>query len=1092
MNMAFDEKGRLWVTVTKEYPFPVPVDQKGRDAIKILEDTDGDGRADKITTFVEGLNIPTGIAPYQGGAVAWSIPNIWHFPDKNGDGHADDWERLFGPLGWERDTHGMNSSFTRGFDGWVYATHGFNNNTTMRGRDGHEIKMNSGNSYRFRFDGSRVEQFTWGQVNPFGLCFDPLGNLYSADCHSEPVYALLRGAYYPSFGKPHDGLGFGPSMIFHEHGSTAISGIIYYSDATWPEEFRDNVFTGNVMTSRIDRDAVRFLGTSPTAQDRPAFLVSDDPWFRPVNLLYGPDGALYIADFYNRIIGHYEVPLPHPGRDRTSGRIWRVAYASDKTEAPKKFDLSRSELAELIDEMGSPNITRRMLAMNQVVDRIGSAAVEPLKKILAKGDQDPLRKIHSLWALYQLRSLDEGLLVGAAHDRTPAVRVHAMRILSETPSLSKPLHDALVAGLRDSDPLVQRCAADALGQHPAGENIAPLLELRARVPSGDTHLLHVVRMALRNQLVPEENFAQLPARLSPGQIRHIADVAVAIPSVAAGKFLLAHLKEAAADRDGMINVLRHATRYAPEEETDRLAAFTREQFRAELDFQWELFHSIQEGAAQRGTKPRPALRDWGVTLAGELLDSADPAAQAWSNIPVDEKAINPWAYEKRNCADGKRGVLLLSSFPRGETQTGVLRSKAFPIPRQLTFYLAGQSGIPGRADPIRNFFRLRDAQTGEVLAETPVPRNDIAQKYTWELARHGDRRAYLEAVDGDSQVSYAWLAFGRIEPAVAPMPVIDPSAIQKRQQAAVEIVRSLQVASLTPRIVELVACRACDAGTRSLAAQALLTLDKAGSVARLAELVKNQQEPEIFREKITEALAAAEAWEPVLESLVTAPWRLQVKIAAALVSTKPGAEVCLKAIENGRLSPQVLLERTVRQKLDATNPTGLKERVERLTRGLTPLDQKLQARIDQRRKEFDPAHASAERGALVFKKTCAVCHQLKGEGAVIGPQLDGIGNRGLERVMEDVLDPSRNVDRAFRVQTFILKDGDVTSGLPRREEGELQIVADSTGKEISIAKKDIQERRDSESSLMPDNLGELLPIEEFNDLIAFLLAQRAR
>jgi glucose/arabinose dehydrogenase len=303
----------------------------GRDAIKVLEDTDGDGRADKITTFADGLNIPIGIYPYKGGAIAWSIPNIWHFQDTNGDGKADKARRFCsGPLGWERDTHGMNASFRRGYDGWIYITHGFNNNSTVKGRDGSEIKLNSGNTYRIRPDGSRVEPHTWGQVNPFGLTFDAFGNLYSADCHSSPIYQLLRGAYYPSFGKPDDGLGFAPVLMQHSHNSTAIGGIAYYEDDQWPAEFRDNIFVGNVMTSRVNRDLLRFAGSSPSAKELPDFLTSDDPWFRPVDLQFGPDGALYVADFYNRIIGHYEVPLTHPGRDRERGRIWRVSYKQGK------------------------------------------------------------------------------------------------------------------------------------------------------------------------------------------------------------------------------------------------------------------------------------------------------------------------------------------------------------------------------------------------------------------------------------------------------------------------------------------------------------------------------------------------------------------------------------------------------------------------------------------------------------------------------------------------------------------------------------------------------------------------------------------
>ncbi len=140
---------------------------------------------------------------------------------------------------------------------------------------------------------------------------------------------LLRGAYYPSFGKPDDGLGYGPEMAFHDHGSTGIAGIIYYAADQFPKEYLDRVMVGNVVTSRINQDTIEWHGSTPKAIEQPDFLVSDDPWFRPVDLEIGPDGALYVADFYNRIIGHYEVPLTHPGRDRERGRIWRIYYRGE-------------------------------------------------------------------------------------------------------------------------------------------------------------------------------------------------------------------------------------------------------------------------------------------------------------------------------------------------------------------------------------------------------------------------------------------------------------------------------------------------------------------------------------------------------------------------------------------------------------------------------------------------------------------------------------------------------------------------------------------------------------------------------------------
>jgi len=141
--------------------------------------------------------------------------------------------------------------------------------------------MSSGNTYRMKPDGSHAEYVTHGQVNPFGLAFDPLGNLYSCDCHSRPVYQLLRGAWYPSFGKPHDGLGFGPEMVTYDHGSTGIAGISYYAADQFPEAYRGTIFVGNVVTNRINHDKIEWHGSTPKGIEQPDFVWSEDNWFRP-------------------------------------------------------------------------------------------------------------------------------------------------------------------------------------------------------------------------------------------------------------------------------------------------------------------------------------------------------------------------------------------------------------------------------------------------------------------------------------------------------------------------------------------------------------------------------------------------------------------------------------------------------------------------------------------------------------------------------------------------------------------------------------------------------------------------------------------
>jgi len=383
INIAFDAAGRLWVTQSVEYPFPVAAGARSRDTVQILDQWLPDGRAGRFRTFADNLNIPIGVLPIAHGALVYSIPNIYRMIDTRAAGHADTHEVLLSGYG-HADTHGMTGEFRLGLDGWVYACHGYANTSTVKARDNSTIRMHSCNTYRFKPDGTQLEYFTHGQVNPFGLAFDPLGNLYSCDCHSRPIYQLLRGAYYPSFGKSDDGLGFGPEMLQHDHGSTAIAGIAYYAADQFPPEFRDNIFIGNVVTNRINRDRLERHGSSYKAIEVPDFVRCDDPWFRPVDIQLGPDGALYVADFYTRIIGHYEVPLTHPLRDHEHGRIWRIVYRGPDGQgrpwAPRS-DWTRATPGELVQDLAHRNLAVRTVATHQLVERGGQPGIDEIIRI---------------------------------------------------------------------------------------------------------------------------------------------------------------------------------------------------------------------------------------------------------------------------------------------------------------------------------------------------------------------------------------------------------------------------------------------------------------------------------------------------------------------------------------------------------------------------------------------------------------------------------------------------------------------------------------------------------------------------------------
>ncbi len=1100
INMAFDNQGRLWITQSREYPFPAPAGSAPRDAIRILSDFAPEGRAGKITTFADGLNIPIGIYPYRGGAIAYSIPYIYRFEDTNGDGRADQKERFLGRFGFEKDTHGMTSSFRRGYDGWLYANHGFNNDSVLTAKDGSSLQLNSGNTYRVKIDGSHIEQFAWGRVNPFGLMFDPLGNLYSSDCETLPIYQLLRGGYYPSFGKPDDGLGFAPAMMNHKHGSTAIAGIVYYAATNFPPAFRGNIFVGNVMTCRIDRDSLIEHGSSPVAREESDFLSCDDPWFRPVDLEMGPDGALYVADFYNRIIGHYEVPLDHPGRDRQRGRIWRITYREDgaptRLPLPQDLDLARASVDELIRQLGNANLTIRMLAMNELTDRIGPAAVGPVNRMMRERGSGVDQRVHGLWVLHRLGALEPDLLAAAARDPDRALRVHAMKVLSETETLTTDRRALVLAGLRDPDALTERAAADALGRHPQFENLRPLLDARHRVPPDDTHLLYVIRMAMRDQLRPPENFSRLPlSDWSDVDEQAIADVAPGLSSPESAQFLLRHLQRTNESREQEAKCLRHIARYLPESEIGALAEFSRKKFDDDIDFQLTLFKSIEEGTAQRGAGLNESVRAWGAQIAGRLARTVDEKDQTWFNTPVEGMAnpTNPWFVQERNSADGNTaGRFLCSLPPGGEQLTGILRSKTFAIPDHLDFFIAGHDGFPGKPAQKRNVFRLRLALGYRVLAETAPPRNDLAQPVTWNLSAHAGEQGYLEIVDGDNGTAYAWLAVGRFNPAVVSLPVSDPRSVSQKRQAAAELAKSLGLASLEPQLAQWLGDKGTDPDARAAAARALLATTSGEHLALAGRICGDANEPAVLREKIGQALAevnSADARGVLVEAMRTAPERLQTKLALALAGNAEGAETLLQLTEAGKSSPRLLVARAIKERLAAAKPANYTERVEKMTKGLPPANEQAQKVIDQRRVGFNAAAADPALGAKVFTQSCSVCHSVDNQGGAVGPHLDGIGNRGLERLLEDVLDPSRNVDPSFRYSTITLKDDQVITGLQRREEGAVIVFVDSTGKEISVPKANIQSRVQSESSLMPDNFSEAIPPADFNNLMAFLLSK---
>jgi putative heme-binding domain-containing protein len=1098
MNLAFDTRGRLWVTDSYEYPFAAPLDRPGKDAIKVFEDTTGDGHYDQMTKFAEGLNIPIGLYPYKNGVVAWSIPYISYFEDTDNDGRSDKQTKLYGPLGYERDTHGMNSSFTRGFDGWLYVTHGFNNNTTVRGADGSEIHMNSGNTYRIQLDGSRVEQFTYGQVNPFGMALDPLGNLYTSDCHSMPAYLLVRDAYYPSFGKPHDGLGFAPKIMEHSHESTAIDGVVYYSDNQWPVEYRDNIFIGNVMTSRVNRDTLLEVGSGKRAREEADFIKTTDSWFRPVNMQFGPDGSLYIADFYNRIIGHYEVPLQHPGRDRHRGRIWKVSFRGTRGQTGQEehpFDLTKLSLAGIFEELKSHNLVRRQLAMNYLIDEIGAASIAPAKALIStKNSSDWQQRTHALWLLHRLSALDANTLNRAAKDPTREVRVHSMRVLSESPIWTNAQRRHALAGLADPDLNVRRAAADAFTTHSDPRHVSRIINVLSDTTSKTPLLRHTLRIALRNQLRDETTLSRLTQQtLKRADKDAIADVAVAIKSAAAANFLINYISTEDQQPSAIRRFAEHIAKHANSTALSQLPQVVKAAFANDLNQQLAILEAIETGSNQREGDTSLAIQKWGIELAEKLLLKVNEAGATWIHSAVPGMAATklPWIIQPRRSADGdKQSPFLCSLSPGGEQFTGVIRSPSFLLPEKFSFYLAGHDGYPEKAAQGRNQVRLRLNKTGEIIASAAPPRNDTAQRVTWNLTQYAGEEAFLEVIDSDDAGAYAWLAIGRFSDHLVTLPELSPQYRSHLLIAAARIAASLPDSSLYQRMTETVSNPTIPALTRSEIATALcrphpdpLTRAIARRLAdgTLTETMSQSIGAQLFTSDIAAKIPSLV--EDLFRSL---PARSQAALVTDLVVNRNGADLVLTLSEEDVIPVSLLSDSSVKDQI-SRHGSSMTERLNTQIHRLPAEQVDRTQRIQSLSRSLSNRTGNQDNGRELFVQACQICHQLKGQGNLVGPQLDGIGNRGIERLLEDILDPNRNVDKAFHTQTVSLDNGDALSGLYRREEGNLLFLVNVAGQEFSVKKSEITNRATSTKSLMPENFSDLFEEEQISDLVTFLL-----
>ncbi|MGA0040508.1 MAG: DUF7133 domain-containing protein, partial [Pirellulales bacterium] len=862
--------------------------------------------------------------------------------------------------------------------------------------------------------------------------------------------------------------------------------------------------------SRVNSNRLEHTGATVRALEEPDFLKATDPWFRPVDLRMGPDGALYIADFYNRIIGHYEVPLDHPGRDRTRGRIWRIRY--DGADAAPTPPLSATRLdqatpADQVQALSAPNRLQRSLAIERLVN-VDSPDVASRLAELSMNDAAPgFARTAAAWCRARRHELSSEQLYVLATSADPLVREHAMRIagaelLTETASLT----GILVSGLADELAPVSRAAAMSIASLPAdvlsGEVASELaLQLVQRIAScdaADVHLRHALRIALRECLHDATAFETVADRATDASASAVvASICLGLESSQAADAIVNHLiRHGVADPGELRAFVEHAATRASAEGLAALAGVAEERFADNLPFQIDLLEAARRALDRQGKQPADSLRQWADTVARRLLqidDAGRPAdrlvAISWTASPLLSHPgdSDPWPVQTRVSADGVSAAFR-SSLLRGESWRGQTRSAAFRVGSSFSFFLAGHAGYPDKPPHKRNAVRLRDAATDELLREAFPPRNDTAQRVVWDTADLAGRDLVVEVVDGDRGDAYAWLAVGRFS-----VEGLNPSAVDTERQAAAALVAAYRLSDLIDPLGLLITTLPATAATRVAAADAINAFGADARLDAAALALTLQAATDEQRATAGRLIVArqAEAASELVEALLrVATSEQQRAMATRLAADDGGCQLLAAVVEQGICSPRLLGEPSVSTRIDGLRDRALRDRLMALA-ATAPVDDAVLARlIDDRRLEYREHPGDGTAGLVLFRKHCVGCHQVAGEGAKVGPQLDGIGNRGLDRVAEDLLDPNRNVDVAFRTTTFLTNDGRVLSGLVTSETADAVACVDQQGKEFALPVADIDQRTISSLSLMPANFHETLPADEIRHLLAYLLSLR--
>jgi putative membrane-bound dehydrogenase-like protein len=1096
--MAWDARGRLWIAETLDYPNEQRPPGEGRDRIKICEDTDHDGKADKFTVFADHLSIPTGMVFANGGLIVIEGGHTLFLKDTNGDDQADVRQILF--EGWGMgDTHATASNLRWGLDNWVWGVVGYSGfNGTVGGKP---TRFSMG-FFRFKPDGSELEFIRSSNNNTWGLGFSEEGIVFGSTANNNPsMYLPIPNRFYEAVSgwsaarleSIADSPAFYPVTDkvrqVDAHGRyTAGAGHALYTARSFPKEYWNRVaFVAEPTGHLVGKFRMEAHGADFVARNEHTFLASDDEWSAPIAAEVGPDGNLWVIDWYNYIVQHNPTPAGFqtgrgnaydtPLRDKRHGRIYRVTSSSgSESHAPI---ITGANAKDLVAALKSDNQLWRIHAQRLLVELKNREIVSNLIALTEDRSVDPtglnVGAIHSLATLSGLGAIPSEdskplrAVRRALHHPSAGVRREAVTVLPRTAAERDTL---LREGLlKDGDAQVRLATLLALAEMPASDRAGAAIASAIQDPtnSSDRWLMDAATAAaarndsgfLKAIFASVSTHPTPAAPITPGNL---------IPN---GSF--------ESETNG-VPLSWRITKVAGNAET----ALSEESFQGARSIRID----SDNGAEASWSTVVPVERFTVYTLSGYIrtgnvrtVGTAKGVAISAAETEASTPSIlgtKDWVKAETSFNSGDHTQLTI----RCEFGGGGL-ARGWAGFDDIRLVRAPSGTLPGTAGQVLRIVTGHYGNRGAIDTVVPtilaLPKDapGLAVPFLDGLLAGWPMNVKPNLKSGEPERLLA-LATGLLPEASSSLAALMVKWGYEQSFSGV-------IDKLASHFRSQIADGSAPPDERVTVARRLITIrDDAASMNVLLGCVTPQAPPNLVNGIIAAAAlshqkSAAGAMLQTWPQLTPGSRR---QLISALLRRPEWAITLLDAVEKKSIRRTELSndhwnqlrshpDKTVAalaQGLDQSAGRTSSPDMEALIKSLSPVAS---------------MPADGAEGQKTFETVCAVCHAVKGKGARIGPDLTGIGIRPKSEILVEIIDPNRSVEENYRLWTVTTKGGESIAGRLDGETATTIEILDTAGQKHVVQHRDIQALEASNQSIMPTGFDQL-PRQDLANVLEFL------